>query len=177
MEQNIALYIGDNASGKTRTLKKIIKEEKQAGNAVVTNLDNIGYILDKNKFNLLKESKSTLFDRIMIDNEINRLSDSRIKYLFDLICAKGDVLVIDELDTSISTQNMIFVCIAIADCRKLWKRIYVSGYNSDLTRLFTDYDPEECVYTTTYNLYYLEDGKITKVSEDDECEYFDKIRY
>ena len=38
--QNIYLYIGDNATGKTRLLKKIIKESVATSEMVVTNISD-----------------------------------------------------------------------------------------------------------------------------------------
>lgn len=178
MEQNISLYIGDNASGKTRILKEIMKQEKRNNNAVVTNLNpyRLNYIPDKNKKQLLLNSNNRLVDVLIADEKIESIYDSQVKSLLELIYAKGDILLIDELDASLKTQDIVYVATAISDCRHLWKRIYINGYSDYITRVFTDYDKETYIESTNYNLYYVNDNMhITKITEEDACGYFDKI--
>lgn len=178
-EQNISLFIGKTASGKTRILKEKIQEARKMNDAVVTNLPEykLAYVSDLAKKRLLLDSNNRLVNDIVMKHEVNSLYDAYISSLLDLIYARGDVLVLDDLDSSLMDQDIVFVSMAIADCRKLWKRIFVTGYSDLLIRLFMDVDKEDYTESVNYNLFYVSDSmKIVRVSEGDSCEYFDTIR-
>lgn len=178
-EQNISLFIGKTASGKTRILKEKMKQARLANEAVVTNLTECRsvYVPDLTKKQVLLDSNNLLVDNIVAKQKISSLYDANVNDIPNLVFARGDVLVLDDLDSSLMDQDIVFVSMAIADCRKLWKRIFVTGYSDLLIRLFMDVDKEDYTESVNYNLFYVSDSmKIVRVSEGDSCEYFDTIR-
>lgn len=178
-EQNITLVIGDNASGKTRYLKKMLIEAKKDNLRVVTNIPGykMPYGIDKERLSLIKNTNNRLIDKIVINEDIETSSDAYISDLLRLLYSRGDVLIIDELDVDLTVQEIVDVAAAISDIRKSWSRIYVNGYSEDITRIFIDKD--HVTYTERYipNILYVDENmNIQNVLEAEECEYFDKIR-
>jgi hypothetical protein len=178
MEQNISLYIGDNASGKTRLLKKIIKDAMNKNETVITNIgmyNGTDCLVDNNKLQLLIDSNNELVDRIM-ENNLATYYDVHVSNLLKLLYAQGDILVLDELDASLKRQDVIDISAAISDVRSLWKEIHINGYNMELLRLFTDIDREDYTENYTENIYFVSNEEVRKLAEDEVCDAFDTIR-
>ena len=70
---------------------------------------------------------------------------------------------------------MIEICDCISCISLLWKGIYVSWYDGDLTRMFVKIT-EDGFETYSPNVYLVEKDKVSKLEEDDINVCFDKIR-
>lgn len=178
--QNIALYIGDNDYDKTQIMMKIIDTAKLQNKQVVTNIDGYRleeYVPDKIKFYRVKNVSNDLVNKIIIKERINTLHDMFVDKIIKYLYAKGDVLVLDELDVNLSSQEIIYVSMIISEIKDLWTSIHVSGCSEYLLRLFTTIDYDN--YTETYelNVYYVSDNMNSiGIAEDDVIEYIDKIQ-
>ena len=177
--QNIYLYIGDNATGKTRLLKEIIQKSAATSEMVVTNISEFKMpnVPDAHKRQRVFDSNNVLVERILKNEEINDAYDAYVKSLLDLICAQGDILLLDELDASLQSQDIIDMTAAISACQDLWHSIYLTGYNEYLLNVFAHYDTITECKIDEYNVYYIDGTMNTHaISEDDVYEYLDKIR-
>lgn len=178
--QNITLYIGDNASGKTRLLKKIIKEAKLNHKEVVTNIKELGfdaYAIDKNKYDLVKQTPNELVDEILIKNNIDTMHTALIYKILGYTYAQGDILVLDEIDSTLSSQEITYISMVLSEIRHKWEHIYVNGYSERLLRMFTTIDYENYVEKHESNIYYVTDNMNTiKIEESEAIEYIDTIR-
>lgn len=178
MNQNISLYIGNNAAGKTRVLKSIIKNAKEHNNAVVTNIEGYqkDYATDTQKQYLLLNSNNRITNNT-IGKELDTAYKAQIARILSLICSRGDVLVLDELDANLTNQDIVDISNAISDVRHLWKEIYINGYSNYLLRLFTDIDRDTYEETYEPNVILVDENAIQhKLSEEDMYECFDTIR-
>lgn len=178
MKQNIHLYIGDNASGKTRVLKDIIKKSKDDNKAVVTNIIpyNIEYVIDKEKKEYLRYTNNALLDKLVFDDNIQTLYEASVVKLLKLLYSKGDILVIDDLDAELIMQDILYFSIALADIRSKWDEIHVVGHTYEILRMFTDTDYEDYTESTEYNIYYVDKMNVKHISEEETYEYLDEIR-
>lgn len=178
-KQNITLIIGDNATGKTRYLvEKIIGAQKN-DLSVVTNIPKYKsyYAKDEKRFALMKELNNRLVNRIVNDGKIETTEDAYINALLQLFYSRGDILIIDEFDTELTKQNITDIAAALSEIRTTWRNIYITGYSEYITRVFTEIDEENYTESYTPRILYIGDKmKPHKVTEDTECEYFDKIR-
>lgn len=136
MKNNIHLIIGENAVGKTRFLKKKCEEYR----GCITNIPKyespIGLSLDAKKVNSIEEFDDNLGEMIYT-NETN-INKQYLKRLFNMICAEGEYLILDELDVNLERQSIIDIAQSIHATKDFWTEIYVSGYNSRLLELFPD---------------------------------------
>lgn len=178
-EQNITLIIGDNATGKTRYLVKKIIEAQNNKLSVVTNILQYkgDYAIDDDRLALMIGLNNRLVDRIVNKRAIKTSEDAHINALLQLFYSRGDILIIDEFDTELTKQNITDIAAALSEIRTTWRKIYITGYSEYITRVFTEIDEEN--YTESYmpRILYIDDKmKPHKVTEDNECEYFDKIR-
>lgn len=178
-EQNITLIIGDNATGKTRYLVEKIIEAQNNKLSVVTNIlqYKVDYAIDNDRLALMIGLNNRLVDRIVNKRAIKTSEDAHIDALLRLFYSRGDILIIDEFDTELTKQNITDIAAALSEIRTTWRNIYITGYSEYITRVFTEIDEEN--YTESYMpriLYIGDEIKPHEVTEDNECEYFDKIR-
>ena len=97
-------------------------------------------------------------------NEINNLM------------SRCNILVLDELDSNLTLQDMLDVCDIICRIKHTWDKIYISGYSLDLTRLFYNEDIETGIAYHDDNIVYIDnDGTVREVSEVDLIEFMRKI--
>lgn len=92
--QNISLFIGNNASGKTRYLKKIIKQAMEDKQEIVTNIEGcklVAYAYDKQKKEKVKEVSNPLVDKILIQEDIDNLYYAYVANLLQFMYAKGNI--------------------------------------------------------------------------------------
>lgn len=174
---NINLIIGDNAIGKTRYLKRLAGRCQENNYKVVTNIDkyNKNVVIDDNKVKLAVSKGNELIERIILNGHVKNDYDSNLKHMLELVCAKGDILIIDELEAGIDNTNMMWIIMAISDIRELWKEIWVTGYDIALMRLFLDVD-EDGHEHIEHRVYTIVNGsEIKKLAEDEIDEYFDKL--
>lgn len=177
MKNNITLYIGKNASGKTRILYDIALKS----NNVVTNLKNTGlpekHGIDNNKIERLKKVQPRFYELFTENDNYLDLYSSMLKQFIKLLISNGDTLVIDDVDSIVCNLDLLDICEAISTLRDFWKEIYISGYNIKLMRVFTYTDLEDYSQKEMVNLVYVYDNmKTLNLKEDNCCEYFDKIR-
>lgn len=175
MKQNIYVIIGENASGKTRYLTKILDEALEKGMKISTNIRKFEAMttdeIDENKVNTLIRHRNKLPNMKFEDKKDNPLHD-----MYRYLVSKGDILVLDELDFRIGLSDVMMLFKAVADVRECWKEIYVSSYNYNIGRVFLDIDPED--FTETYTPQFMMVNKkleAISITEDDALEYFDKI--
>ena len=174
----ITLYIGDNSSGKTRKLLDIAKTSMSNDLMVVTNLPALkrDYLIDENKLQYFKDNiYNDMCKHLVLETPAKTLHEASCRKLVELLYSKGDVLILDELDCMITRQEVIDICDCLSCISPLWKDIYISGYDSDLTRMFVQID-EDNFETYNPNVYLVEDDKVIKLKEDDIDECFDSIR-
>lgn len=174
----ITLYIGDNGSGKTRKLLDIAKTSMSNDLMVVTNLPALkrDYLIDENKLQYFKDNiYNDMCKHLVLETPAKTMHESSCRRLVELLYSKGDVLILDELDCMITRQEMIDICDCLSCISSLWKDIYVSGYDSDLTRMFVQID-EDNFETYNPNVYLMEDGIATRIPDDDIDDCFDRIR-
>lgn len=174
----ITLYIGDNSSGKTRNLLEIAKTSMSNDLMVVTNLPALkrDYLIDENKLQYFKDNiYNDMCKHLVLETPAKTMHESSCRRLVELLYSKGDVLILDELDCMITRQEMIDICDCLSCISSFWKDIYVSGYDSDLTRMFVQID-EDNFETYNPNVYLVEDDKVIKLKEDGIDECFDSIR-
>jgi Cdc6-like AAA superfamily ATPase len=135
MEQNITLYIGDSASGKTRILKQLINKAVSEGHKPVTNMKryyDANYVPDKNKKSAIIEANTDLTERIVENEIIETDYDSYLSDILRLLYSKGDILILDEIDAMLKTQDIIDLASVLSDNRGLWNKIYI---NSDYLQI------------------------------------------
>ena len=101
-KSNIILIIGDNAAGKTRSLYKIY-EQKIKDNIIVTNIPDksIQYEVSEDKEAMLEETD--MVEEYKEDNMVNK----GMRYILRLLAYKGDILMLDNLDRSLTAQQVI----------------------------------------------------------------------
>lgn len=141
-KSNITLIIGDNAAGKTRSLYKIY-EEKIKDNIIVTNIPDksIQYEVSEDKEAMLEETD--MVEAYKEDNMVNK----GMRYILRLLAYKGDILMLDNLDRSLTAQQVIDISHIIRENRAMWKEIYITGYDAKLLVLF-DGDEENIIVLT-----------------------------
>lgn len=176
MKNNVSVVIGDNATGKTRYLKKLRKDFLNMDFSVVSNFYNFQYSADPLKVNVVLEEGKEYMEEILTKKIT--IVDTYLQNLLQLITNVGDVLIIDELDRKLSLQGILDFCIILSQLRDYWKEIIVSGYNSALLRIFTyDSDGYKESEETLVNLLYLTNKEVQKITDwgiAHEC--FNKIR-
>ena len=175
----ITLYIGDNGSGKTRKLLEIAKTSMSNDLMVVTNLPALkrDYLIDENKLQYFKDNiYNDMCKHLVLETPAKTMHESSCRRLVELLYSKGDVLILDELDCMITRQEMIDICDCLSCISSLWKDIYVSGYDSDLTRMFVQID-EDNFETYNPNVYLMEDGVARRIAEEDIDDCFDELRW
>lgn len=181
MTQNIVWYIGYNASGKTRKLIQLANDAIRNNKKIITNLGQYGLNTstqkDSNKLKLLEESNNRLYYELL-NNKINT-NDEHIEYirnLFNMICSKGDILIIDELDCNIRSYDSTFIARAISSVRSLWDSIYVTGRDENLAIIFTDFSDVYSAGVSNPNYHLInENGEDIEISERQAYEYFDTL--
>ena len=143
ISNNVILVIGDNAAGKTRYLKQLIKNYQNQGLIVINNINNCVCVEDPVKRDVVLCECSDYLENLLINRQngwyANHASD-----LLQMIVSTGDILIIDEIDSLLKTQHLIDFCDAISQLRLHWKKIIISGFSSYLMRVFTylDYDED-----------------------------------
>lgn len=174
---NITLYIGDNASGKTRVLKNLVTEYKEKGKAVVTNIPGMGlssYRTDDNKLNTLRGVYNELVKNnldIKGDKYCERMMNKLLSYTY----AHGDILILDEVDVNTSPQEAVDFGMVLSEMKHTWEHIYINGYDLGLLRAFVDI--ADYIETYNPNVYYVKTvTDIIKLKEDEILEHFDIIR-
>lgn len=175
----ITLYIGDNGSGKTRKLLDIAKTSMSNDLMVVTNLPALkrDYLIDENKLQYFKDNiYNDMCKHLVLETPAKTMHEASGRKLVELLYSKGDVLILDELDCMITRQEMIDICDCLSCISSLWKDIYVSGYDSDLTRMFVQID-EDNFETYNPNVYLMEDGVARRIAEEDIDDCFDELRW
>lgn len=160
----VHILFGKNGTGKTRYLKKIVSDCIKGRKLVVTNLNTIlsyGRI-DKNKVQAMEDGiepfddyRSRAWDISMCDLELKRYAE--------MLLYEGDVLVLDEIDSLLSLQQVIDLCNIISDIEHLWKEIYLSGHTRYLLLSSLDLD---------IKLFY-KDGTFEEINRDDVYKYKD----
>ncbi|MCM1222806.1 MAG: hypothetical protein NC548_50950 [Lachnospiraceae bacterium] len=173
--QNITLYIGDNATGKTRRLESICKTHKYCVNNLEKYKSQRGIELDNNKVQALLDDDEYSYNNLRHSEKRNSIDAKYINELLDMICSKGDVLIIDELDANLSLSDMMDITHAINTVRPYWKAIYVSGYNGDLRSIFNDTSEDGTqVYNPNIHTIDEHDNDI-ELTEEQACEYIDSF--
>ncbi len=181
MKQNITLFVGDNAVGKTRKLKKIIKDCLNNEIEVVNNV--VGYStvesieIDNEKLELIRRSNNKLYNQLNNHElNLNTRQINHIKKLFDIICSKGKVLVLDELDATLRTRDIVYIARAISSVRSLWDKIFVTGHHLNITMLFVDFNSEMEEEAYTPNIHLIGDNiEDIPITEEQANEYLDAI--
>lgn len=176
--QNIHLYIGDNASGKTRTLRTVIQDAQTRDLAIVTNIAQYAlsaYATNPVKLSRIKKVNNELTHRLF-QSESYTYQDNMIRNILGLFSAEGDILVIDELDKCLTDQDIIHVCMILSEIRDCWREIHISGYSEHLLRMFTFVDTENLTEHTEYNVYYTDASGVAQLKESDIIEYINTIR-
>ncbi len=171
----ITLYIGDNASDKTRKLKDLVRENSLS---VVTNIPTLkkDYLVDNTKLQYFKDYIYNDMCRYLVfDTPAKSEHEVSCRRLVELLFSKGDILVLDQLDSALTRQEIIDISDCISCISPLWKDIFVSGYDSDLLRMFTYIDIETGIEIYKPNVYLLENDKMTKLEDDDINEYFNNL--
>lgn len=165
----IKLYIGDNASGKTRqSIRDAIGHEYEIGTRINGLITNIPYILtnqvtDKHRKEIIEESLfnymlETYIEKIGYNPEVEEAKD-----LLKLLYQTGDVLLLDEIDTKINEGYTGAFLKAIYDNRDLWKKVIINGHSHILLRVFGD---------GKKNILYIDNiGNIIQLKEKDAYEY------
>ena len=175
----ITLYIGDNGSGKTRQLVNIIETSMNNGLSVVTNIPTFrgNYVIDEVKLQYFKDNiYNDMCKHLVLETPAKTRDEVICRRLVELLYSKGDILVLDELDCMLTHQKMIEICDCLSCISSLWKDIYVSGYDSDLTRMFVQID-EDNFETYNPNVYLMEDGVARRIAEEDIDDCFDELRW
>lgn len=165
MRNNIYCIIGDNASGKTRFLTHLCEENT----GVVTNLPigGGGYFECLDKSNILR---ATELKPISFGEEL--WYSSHLSNLYKMIVAKGNYLVLDELDSCLLADDLLRLCACISELRDCWKGIYVSGFSSYLDRLFS----RESTHERLCNYCIVDLGlNLVPITEEDADECFDSF--
>lgn len=181
MKQNITLFVGDNAVGKTRKLKKIIKDCLNNEIEVVNNV--VGYStvesidIDNEKLELIRRSNNKLYNQLNNHElNLNTRQINHIKKLFEIICSKGKVLVLDELDATLRTRDIVYIARAISSVRSLWDEIFVTGHHLNITMLFVDFNSEMEEEAYTPNIHLIGDNiEDIPITEEQANEYLDAI--
>jgi len=160
----VHVLFGKNGTGKTRYLKKIISDYIKEDKIIVTNLNNIlsyGKI-DMNKVQAMEDGvepfddyRSRVWDISMCDIELKKYAE--------MLLYEGDILILDEMDSFLSSQQIIDLCNIISDIEHLWKEIYLAGHTRYLLLSSLDLD---------IKLFY-KDGTLEEIDRDDVCKYKD----
>lgn len=178
---NIYLYVGDNAQGKTRKLNEIIEDRKNKGLLVSTNLERLKdiYMPSEEKLAYFKSDiyNVDICNYLVLGTSIKSPYDKFCRDLVELLYSEGDILVLDELDVGLSIQDIIGISECISRIAHLWKEIHVSGYNIELLRMFTHIDYDTGIQEYNENVYLVRNGlPMVKLSEEETYEYFNTIR-
>lgn len=171
MKNNIYLIIGDNATGKTRFLKNIVKCNNKK--EVVTNMSRYkkNIDVDSDKIRSVEQLNNSLYRRIDGRKDLNDY-EITIRNIFELISARGDILVLDELDAGLKNNDITAICAVISETRDNWEEIYITGYSSYLDRLFNN----KTVHMYIPNYFMLDDClQLKSISEETANAYFDTI--
>lgn len=173
MKNNISLIIGDNATGKTRYLKNRIEYYIENEIPIVTNIQDYEKFvqLDKHKVESLENLQMNRYNNLIKHNN-SRDYDGYVKGLYDLVAAAGNILILDELDYALKSNDVTLLCKAISETRHNWDAILVSGYSVLLDRLFKSEETDEYLAN-----YYMIDNHLCaySITEEQAYEYFDSL--
>lgn len=181
MIDNIFLYVGDNAQGKTRTLVDIIEKAKKNDLLVVTNIERYKdiYLTDDTKLDYFKSHVCNIdiCRYLILNTKMKNPHEKICRNLIELLYSEGDILVLDELDASLTRHELINICDCISRVAHLWKEIHVTGFSIELLRMFTHIDYDTDTESYNENVYLIRNNReMVKLAEEDTYEYFDTIR-
>ena len=174
---NIFLYVGDNAQGKTRKLVSLMNQYR-SDYRIVTNIEKYSesYIPDKEKLDYFKEHiYNDVCKYLVIETQPTNSYEMDCRRLVELLYSSGDILILDELDACLTRQEILDISDCISQISHLWKEIHVTGYSIELLRMFTKIDNENETYDE--NVYLVKNNlEPVNLTEEETYEYFDSIR-
>ena len=170
---DITVYIGDNASGKTRkSIEKALGHKFIRGNKERDLITNIPYIItdkipNKEKREIIRESDfsdilRTVTRRTGFNHDIAEAE--RLLYLLEL---EGKVLLLDEIDSKLNEGYVANYLNTVYENRHLWDRVVVNGHSPYISRVFGD-GPTNIILVDKY-------GNEKHIGESEMYEYFDSI--
>lgn len=179
ISDNVMVVIGDNAVGKTRYLRELVRHFRQQGLTIISNLDNGAYQEDPIKRDIVLEECSDYLEDLLTKRQSGWYHNYTSE-LLQKITSVGDVLIIDELDSNLTHQHLIDFCDALSQLRNCWEQIIISGYNLKLLRIFTYLEYDEYgskIEKNKVNMIVLENGVKKNTSDRGEAyEYFNSLR-
>lgn len=175
--QNITLYVGKDSSAITKRLTEIYNKSTKK---CITNLsDHTQDIkIDNNRIKELADNEDALYYHLVkcSREEAQKLYKNTnleyLKNLLNMICAEGDILILDQFDKDLYMQAIIDVAIAIGQVGKLWRSVYVSG-SSLLTELVFVSTDENNIGHYEHNTHLIDGDKDIPLTPEQSVKFFD----
>lgn len=160
----IMVLFGNNGVGKTRYLKQEIKNNVLNNKIVVSNLkvkNNLS--VDMNK---VYEMNNGLvpYGEYCSDEWKKYCEDENLNKILSYILSKGDVLILDEIDSILPYQDVINICNILKDVSEYWEKIIITGHTDDMLTVRDD-----------LQFYFLDKTGMYILKGSDINEYIDKI--
>lgn len=136
----ITFYYGLNASFKTKTLYKILREYQNNGYKVASNLKTEEYSL----FDTNIKSRDIISDTLLWDIYLeksyasSRLLSKFAKLTVESLVYRADILVLDDLEALYTEPQLYYVFLAIKKLINQFKHIYIATHSYIPIELFDD---------------------------------------
>lgn len=160
----IMVLFGNNGVGKTRYLKQEIKNNVINNKKVISNLiPKNNLIMDIDKISAMNDG-ITPYGEYSSDEWLEYCSDENLYKILNYILSKGDILILDEIDSILPYQDVINICNILKDVSYYWDKIIITGHTDDI---LTIKDDLQFYFLDKDGMYFLEGSDID--------EYIDKI--
>lgn len=139
-----SIYIGDNASGKTRYAIEDALEGKLDKDRMYRNvITNLPYIKTENMYSKERQNlidKSDFMSILNSDIELHGIDvdKTKAKELINKLNSNGNVLLLDDLDSILSTRYMVLLLNFIKRNKHLWDKVIINGYSGYLLNVMSE---------------------------------------
>lgn len=170
----ITVYIGDNASGKTRkSIEHAIGGKLNIDKEYSELITNIPYIKTKKVLDVKRNKLLKSSDYVeILEHDIDMYGVNKVKtaanMLVNVLNLSGKVLLIDELDSIVDGRYTVLITNFIRENKHLWNKVILNGYSSYILNVFGD-EPTNIMYVTR-------DNKVRKVTEQEAYEILDNLQ-